>query len=174
VSSLCPRSTPANFNAMAIRDRFRRARKSISSSSTTNTSHIDPTPDVPEPELSKSPSRLAKTFSWRSNKSKKPEDSRPEPPAERPPTETNLRHQELLSAFTMTFGRRRPSQGGRMSFGGVSGISPGNSRQGSLDAGASRGSTDRSPYGNPRMSALAHEVPTVDTVAEDSEGTRTP
>jgi len=47
-------------------------------------------------------------------------------------TEANLKHQELLGAFAMTFGRRRPSQGGRTSF---SNISPMGSRQASVDNG---------------------------------------
>lgn len=103
----------------------------------------------------RSTGRLAKTWSWRSavagttsagdtGSSGAPVAATPKPPkkqskqrvhpSERPLTETNLRHQEMLSTFTMSFGRRarRPSQGGRSSF---SGISPGNSRRGSMDSG---------------------------------------
>ncbi|KAI3397681.1 hypothetical protein diail_10450 [Diaporthe ilicicola] len=42
-------------------------------------------------------------------------------PSERPLTEQNLRHQEMLGTFTMKFGRsRRYSRGGRSSFSGIS------------------------------------------------------
>ncbi|KAG8166163.1 hypothetical protein KVR01_004715 [Diaporthe batatas] len=42
-------------------------------------------------------------------------------PSERPLTEQNLRHQEMLGTFTMKFGRsRRFSRGGRSSFSGIS------------------------------------------------------
>ncbi|KKY35503.1 hypothetical protein UCDDA912_g04553 [Diaporthe ampelina] len=42
-------------------------------------------------------------------------------PSERPLTEQNLRHQEMLGTFTMKFGRsRRFSRGARSSFSGIS------------------------------------------------------
>jgi hypothetical protein len=122
--------------------------------------------------LAKAPtSRLAKTLTWGSKradkaeqpkKPKKPTPGKPLHPSERPLTEGNLRHQELLSAFSMNFGRRRASQGGgRTSF--ASNISPMGSRQASLDGGprASYGGHGYSHLGpaggDRRFSSLARE-----------------
>ena len=108
---------------------------------------------------SKQSSLLSKTFPWRSSgdafrsfrppggKSKKSRDgdsakttkasssSRPTQrrmhPSERPLTEINLRHQEMLSAFTFKFGRT----GGPMP--NLGGISPCSSRRASVDEGYS-------------------------------------
>ncbi|KAH8890802.1 hypothetical protein GQ53DRAFT_824058 [Thozetella sp. PMI_491] len=132
------------------------SRKSVSSSSSAGenisvpTTPVTPAPpalasssqssDTPaspssSPRSTKSAGRLAKTLSWRPKPAK--EQQRPESiyvhPTERPLTEANLRHQELFSAFTFKFGRRKTSAGGRTNH---SNISPGNSRPGSFDAGA--------------------------------------
>jgi hypothetical protein len=125
--------------------------------------------------LAKAPTlRLAKTLTWRSNKSAaekkpKPPKKTPQPPkkilhpSERPLTETNLKHQELLNAFAMNFGRRRASQGGgRTSF--VSNVSPMGSRQASMDGGPRRASHSQHGHshlgpmgGDRRFSSLARE-----------------
>lgn len=164
---------------MAIKDLF--SRKSVSSSSsggqteatTTTTNTSDDAGQEPVSPTAQRPSnRLAKTWSWRSNRAFK-EEKKPKPkpkpqkqrlhPSERPLTEMNLRHQEILSSFTFNFGRRKGSNGGRRSF--ASGISPGNSRQGSLDQSA--GSPGMGPVrGDRRVSSFAHDVPREDPRAE--------
>lgn len=48
-------------------------------------------------------------------------------PWDKPFTETNLRHQEMFSTFTMTFGRQRRGSSGAWSY--ESGVSPLTSRQ---------------------------------------------
>lgn len=176
---------------MALKDRWSRMlRRSVSSSSSggndpSSTAATDTNPPSTgtsgsggpsSPELAKAPSRLAKTLTWRSAKSdattpkkkKKKEKpakaappTQPTHPAERPLTETNLRHQELLSAFAMNFGRRRASQGGRTSY---SNISPGGSRQGSVDASAMHLAHG---HGHGHGSSLVREVPM--TVGEGVE-----
>jgi len=149
---------------MALKDRWSRMmRKSVSSTSSSGGDGVNSTSNDEGDSLSKPPSRLAKTLTWRSanktaasptnqtsptNKKKKAKE-KPHP-GERPLTEANMRHQELLSAFTMNFGRTRTSVGGRTS---VSGISPGNSRQASVDAGYARRNPDRKP------SAFANDAP---------------
>lgn len=108
----------------------------------------------PTPSSSKSSSWR---FGWGGNSNATSEDAIPElsqmkkkkkkpkrgsaavHPSERELTEQNLRHQELLSAFTMSFGRsgaRKQSAGGRTS---GSGVSPGCSRSASLDSGYAQG-----------------------------------
>lgn len=67
-------------------------------------------------------------------------------PSERPLTEQNLRHQEMLGTFTMKFGRsRRFSRGARSSFSGISprcsvdsaaGVGPGWNDNDGTDGGA--------------------------------------
>jgi len=142
---------------MPIKDHWNRMlRKSVSSSSSGGDG-TDYANSASEGEaLSKPASRLAKTLTWRSSGSKTPKKQKQQPtiqkapqPWERPLSETNLRHQELLNAFTMNFGRRKTSAGGRTS---VSGVSPGNSRQASVDAGYVPRRPDR------RISSLAGEV----------------
>lgn len=118
--------------------------------------------------LSKPSSRLAKTLTWRPANKATPSTIAPAPipptpvkkkkkvaprgkephPAQKPLTEGNMRHQELLSAFTMNFGRTRTSVAT-----GFSGVSPSNSRQASMDAGPAQ----RQP--NRRVSSLAHGIP---------------
>ena len=112
---------------MAIRDRFRRAlHKSTSSSNVSQASdsnrnsasnnHITTTTTAVSDSsegssLRKSPS--AKLFPWRSSESesrkkeeekRKAKKSKPVHPRDKPLTATNLRHQEMLSGFNMTFG----------------------------------------------------------------------
>ncbi|KAL1870528.1 hypothetical protein VTK73DRAFT_2602 [Phialemonium thermophilum] len=73
-------------------------------------------------------SRNKQTSDQRQQQQKEPKDGRQQQqqrrrhPSERPLTEMNLRHQEMLSHFKMEFGRgrRRPSLGGRSSFSGIS------------------------------------------------------
>ncbi|EQB46679.1 hypothetical protein GCG54_00006180 [Colletotrichum gloeosporioides] len=135
---------------MAIRDHFRR-RKSISEPSQGN--------GCSSPE-SKSPGalRLAKTLRWFS-KDEKPEKKavkeKPDP-RERPFSETNLRHQEILNGFTLTFGKRQPSRDTRSSYYSI-GVSPGTSRHNSVD---------ESPR---RMNSVAREGPFVRPVPEEDE-----
>jgi len=145
---------------MPIKDRWNRIlRKSVSSSSSSGAGADDRTISVSNDEgdaLSKPTSRLAKTLTWRSaggSKTPKKEKAPPKEkshPAERPLSETNMRHQELLNAFTMNFGRRKTSAGGRTSY---SGISPGNSRQASVDASYLQRHPER------RVSSLAGQAP---------------
>ncbi|KAK1721789.1 uncharacterized protein CLUP02_03405 [Colletotrichum lupini] len=128
---------------MAIRDHFRR-RKSISEPSQGERTSSDP----------KSPAlRLAKTFGWRSAKEEKPKkktaiNEKEADPRERPFNETNLRHQEILNGFSMTFGKgQRPmSRDARSSYYSIN-VSPGTSRHNSVDV-------DDSPL---RMNPLPRE-----------------
>ncbi|KAF6807705.1 hypothetical protein CPLU01_15763 [Colletotrichum plurivorum] len=134
---------------MAIRDHFRR-RKSISEPSQTGPSSAE----------SKSPAlRLAKTLGWRSTKEEKPKTKttkeKPDP-RERPFSETNLRHQEILNGFTLTFGKRQPSRDQRSSYYSI-GVSPGTSRHNSVDD---------SPR---RMNSVAHDGPYIRSVPEEDE-----
>ncbi|KAK1999827.1 hypothetical protein LX36DRAFT_604223 [Colletotrichum falcatum] len=114
---------------MAIRDHFRR-RKSICE------------PSQGKPHSSEAPKshalRLAKTFGWRSAKDgkskKKPTKEAKRDPRERPFNETNLRHQEILNGFTMTFGKnvRQISRDQRSSYYSIN-VSPCTSRHNSVD-----------------------------------------
>jgi hypothetical protein len=149
---------------MAIKERWNRmVRKSVSSSSSGGQTDRASSPSAggdDDGPLSKPTSRLAKALTWRSdNKTSKKKSAskqqlaQPVHPCEKELTDTNLRHQELLSAFTMNFGRRWAS-GGRPSY--CSGISPGNSRQASVDA-------SYAPHGHGHpgrgISSLANDVP---------------
>ncbi|TQN69877.1 hypothetical protein CSHISOI_05655 [Colletotrichum shisoi] len=128
---------------MAIRDHFRR-RKSICEPSQGESNCSEPP---------KSPAlRLAKTLGWRSTKEEKPKkkpikDDKPDP-RERPFSETNLRHQQILNGFTMTFGKNQHqiSRDQRSSYYSVN-VSPGTSRHNSVDV-------DDSPL---RMNPLPRE-----------------
>ncbi|KDN66460.1 hypothetical protein CSUB01_03045 [Colletotrichum sublineola] len=86
---------------MAIRDHFRR-RKSVCEPSQSDQHSSEPP---------KSPAlRLAKTFGWRSTKDEKTKKKPMKEKSnsrERPFNETNLRHQEILNGFTMTFGKNQ-------------------------------------------------------------------
>ncbi|KAK5990298.1 hypothetical protein PT974_08565 [Cladobotryum mycophilum] len=146
---------------MAIRDRFRRAlRKSDSSdsmsqsdsnSTTASTRHSSSSeassPIIP---LTKSSSfRLTRTFTFGSRDKDKDNKEKPKPkekarprksnnkvwmhPSQRPLTEQNLRHQEMLSHFTMTFGTSNASQLEDIDYDGVS---PCCTRPSSIDGGS--------------------------------------
>lgn len=165
---------------MAIRDHWNRMlRKSFSSSSSSaGDRSSSPVPEDGTESLSKPTSRLAKTLTWRSSgarpksptaptqkKKKKAAQSQFVHPSERELTEANLRHQELLSGFTMKFGRRRASAGGRTSF---SGISPGNSRQASVDASYAphHGAGHHSGFDERRISSLVNNIPQEDAESQ--------
>ncbi|KAM3523469.1 hypothetical protein NHJ13051_005072 [Beauveria bassiana] len=140
---------------MAIRDRVRRAlRKSEASDTTSSTESNSTTAHTSQssndgPQLQKTSSRLARALTFGSSDSKEKEKERAEKraskaaqtrrrthPRDRPLTSQNLRHQEMLAGFSMTFGASDPAQIETMSFVGVS---PCCTRRGSLDL--SRGSS---------------------------------
>ncbi len=116
------------------------SRKSVSSSSSGgDNSSIPSTPVSPlapaageSSRPTKTSDRLAKTLGLRPKAAAT--EQRPAGkivhPADRPLTETNLRHQELLSTFTFKFGRRRSSAGRRSTY---SNVSPRHSRPASFD-----------------------------------------
>lgn len=91
-------------------------------------------------------------------------------PSERPLTEQNLRHQEMLGTFTMKFGRsRRFSRGARSSFSGISprcsvDSSAGNAGRWGDDAGEDPGSPG---YHHGRVSSAA-VAPDEARIAEES------
>lgn len=131
---------------MAIRDRFRRAMRlsdsasdalsqtdSNGTTSTANTSQSSS--DAPS---KKSSSKLSRTFTFRS-RDKGSKDKKRIHPSEKPLTAQNLRHQEMLSHFTMTFGASDPDQIESASFMGVSPCcTRPSSRRGSLNIDSSR------------------------------------
>ena len=89
-------------------------------------------------------------------------------PSERPLTEQNLRHQEMLGTFTMKFGRsRRYSRGARSSF---SGISPRCSVDSSAGAGWSADEEDvlGGGVGHHRRVSSAAVAPDEARIAEES------
>lgn len=89
------------------------------------------------PTRKPSPKRSAKSAAKRAH------------PSERPLTEQNLRHQEILGTFTMKFGRSRALSRGARS--GFSGISPCNSRPASVDL---QDLDDEELYGQSRVRSL--------------------
>lgn len=119
---------------MTIKDRFRRALRKSDSSSSLSQSDSNTTANTSQSSLSaatsltqfssqqqspKAPAiRLTKTFTWGRDKERdiekanakeekrkaKRRGNRPVHPSEKPLTAQNLRHQEMLSHFTMTFG----------------------------------------------------------------------
>ncbi|PTB46938.1 uncharacterized protein TrAFT101_003626 [Trichoderma asperellum] len=145
---------------MAIRERFRRAlRRSddsdtisqTDSNGTTSSTRQSSSSESSAPQLSlkKTSSTLSKTFSFGRRNTKKNEEkiARKEErdrkrnkgrtykhPSEKPLTEQNLKHQEMLSHFTMTFGASDPSQIIDPDF---DGISPCCTRTCSIDLGSS-------------------------------------
>ncbi|KAL7901457.1 hypothetical protein HDV63DRAFT_200340 [Trichoderma sp. SZMC 28014] len=147
---------------MAIRERFRRAlRRSDDSDTISQTESTGTTSSstrqssssessAPQLSLKKTSSTLSKAFSFgRGDSSKKNEEKiarkqerarkRNEGrtykhPSEKPLTEQNLKHQEMLSHFTMTFGASDPSQIIDSDF---DGISPCCTRACSIDLGSS-------------------------------------
>ncbi|ATY58285.1 hypothetical protein A9K55_003221 [Cordyceps militaris] len=151
---------------MAIRDRVRRALRKSEASDTISQSESNTTTTTATtsqsssshdgPQLEKTSSRLARVLTFGSSAdSKDKEKERAEKrerkaaaaqgsrrrthPRDRPLTTQNIRHQEMLSHFSMTFGASDPTQIETMSFVGVS---PCCTRRGSLDLDpVSRGST---------------------------------
>ncbi|OAA71864.1 hypothetical protein LEL_09099 [Akanthomyces lecanii RCEF 1005] len=149
---------------MAIRDRVRRAlRKSeasdtISQTESNTTAHTSQSSGSDGPQLEKTTSRLARVLTFGgSPDSKEKEKERAEKrdrkaaatasqssrrrthPRDRPLTTQNIRHQEMLAGFSMTFGASDPDQIETLSFVGVS---PCCTRRGSLELDpVSRGST---------------------------------
>lgn len=114
---------------MSIRDRVRRALRNKSDSASASdasdsASQSDSSPATPissntsqSSDISQSlSSKLSRTFTWGSRdkdaSSSKDKNRRKRPlhPSERPLTAQNLRHQQMLSQFTMTFGTSNPSQ----------------------------------------------------------------
>ncbi|KAG6010224.1 hypothetical protein E4U54_008418 [Claviceps lovelessii] len=152
---------------MTIRERFRRAlRRSDSSDTISQTESSSTTTTATSASSSSQKSatssgKLARTFPWgrrskdeldktaqdakenhggggNSKKSKKMH------PSQRPLTLQNLKHQEMLSHFTMTFGASDPDQIESLSF---IGVSPCCTRSPSLDMG--RADTSRSSLTDP-------------------------
>jgi hypothetical protein len=79
-----------------------------------------------------------RTFTWRSSKTadekeqqKKSKKHTYSDPREKPFTEMNLRYQEILGSYELTFGTSRPEQ----LWNPDGELSPGTSRQNSLDLG---------------------------------------
>lgn len=110
---------------MAIRDRVRRAlRKSeasdalsqTESNGTTSTANTSQSSQGGSPK--KSSSKLSRTWTFGSRDKSK--DKKRMHPSEKPLTAQNLRHQEMLSGFTMTFGASDPDQIESASFIGIS------------------------------------------------------
>ncbi|XXH04806.1 hypothetical protein Hte_011228 [Hypoxylon texense] len=131
------------------------SRKQSTTSSNGNRSNGTTTPtDNESQDLSKSQSRLIRTFTggFKSSKSKKPVERDEYSHLNRPFTQQNLEHQKILNAFEWNFGRRKLSHGGRSS---ISGISPSASRNTSVDHGHMEA--------HPRFSSsLAHHPPRED------------
>lgn len=148
---------------MAIRDRVRRAlRKSeasdtISQTGSDTTAHTSQSSGSDGPALEKTTSRLARVLTFGTSpdgkeKAKERAEKRDRKaaaqssssrrrthPRDRPLTTQNIRHQEMLAGFSMTFGASDPDQIETLSFVGVS---PCCTRRGSLDLDpVSRGST---------------------------------
>ncbi|OAA43154.1 hypothetical protein NOR_04521 [Metarhizium rileyi] len=116
---------------MAIRDRFRRAlRKSDSSDTTISQTKSNTTTATTSSTSSlhkSTSSRFLKSFTFgRRSKDESQEESTRDRknkklhPSQRPLTLQNLKHQEMLSHFSMTFGASDPSQIESASFIGVS------------------------------------------------------
>ncbi|EFY87766.1 hypothetical protein MAC_06133 [Metarhizium acridum CQMa 102] len=115
---------------MAIRDRFRRALRKSESSDTISQTHSNTTTATTSETSSvhkSTSSRFARTFAFgRRSKDDSHEESKRNKkdkkihPSQRPLTLQNLKHQEMLSHFSMTFGATDPSQIESASFIGVS------------------------------------------------------
>jgi len=118
---------------MAIRDRFRRALRKSDSSDTAISQTDSNTTTATTSETSSlhksttSSSRHTKTFTWgrrekddSDKESKRNKKNKKIHPSQRPLTLQNLKHQEMLSHFNMTFGASDPSQIESASFIGVS------------------------------------------------------
>lgn len=153
---------------MAIRDRIRHALRkseasdaitqtssntSNSSNTTTSTANTSQSSDTGA-SLQKSSSRLfgfgsrdKEPKATKANKTK--EKKRRLHPSEKPLTAQNLRHQELLSHFTMTFGASDPEQIESLSF---IGVSPCCTRRNSISLDIS--SEESTPAGSSAASTL--------------------
>ncbi|KAH7329256.1 hypothetical protein B0I35DRAFT_40424 [Stachybotrys elegans] len=120
---------------MSIRNQIRRAlHKSASSAdssattSTTASSNNSQSSDTPLSSIKSSSSILSRAFTWSGREKdaepKKEKKTRSKKrythPSEKPLTAQNLKHQEMFSHFTMTFGASDPSQIHRLSFDGIS------------------------------------------------------
>lgn len=117
---------------MAFRESIRRAlrRSELSDSSNSEgSSLVNSTTSTSKTSVSSksSGSRLTRTWTWGSNKEpakeRKPKNKtkkRIVHPSERPLTEQNLRHQEVFSQFTWTFGASQPDQIQDLDFVGIS------------------------------------------------------
>lgn len=154
---------------MAIRDRIRHALRkseasdaitqtssnsSNSSNTTTSTANTSQSSDTGA-SLQKSSSRLfgfgsrdKEPKATKTNKTTK-EKKRRLHPSEKPLTAQNLRHQELLSHFTMTFGASDPEQIESLSF---IGVSPCCTRRNSISLDIS--SEESTPVGSSAASTL--------------------
>lgn len=142
---------------MAIRDKFRRAvgsssHKSTTSLSSSSSTHATETASTADSESSSSSSpsssvadRKSRTrvFAWRPAKpahdkeqeqkqqKKKNKNKTYSDPREKPFSEMNLRYQEILGSFELTFGTSHPEQ----LWNPDGELSPGTSRQNSIDLG---------------------------------------
>jgi hypothetical protein len=141
---------------MAIRDKFRRAvgasQSTASSSSSSSNAATEPaTPTSASSSTSgptESPATERKirprTFTWRSAKTVEEKEQQQQQqkkggnkktaaadPREKPFTEMNLRYQEMLGSYELTFGTSHPEQ----LWNPDSELSPGTSRQNSIDLG---------------------------------------
>lgn len=140
---------------MAIRDKFRRAvgsRKSTASSSSSSSTHASETASNPDSDAASSNgspidrNSRSRTFTWRSKngdakeQSAQPQKSKPTKsksrwtmpdPREKPFTEMNLRYQQILGSYELTFGTSHPEQ----LWNPDGELSPGTSRQNSIDLG---------------------------------------
>lgn len=117
---------------MAIRDRFRRALRKSESSDTEISQTDSNTTTATTSETSSlhksTSSKLGRSWTWgrRSEKdesekeAKRNRKNKKTHPSQRPLTLQNLKHQEMLGHFNMTFGASDPSQIESASFIGVS------------------------------------------------------
>ncbi|KAL7935074.1 hypothetical protein V8C35DRAFT_26259 [Trichoderma chlorosporum] len=137
---------------MAIRERFRRALRRSDDSDTISQTESSTASDssdrqssssesAPQLSLKKTSSVLSRLFKDGKEKEvKKEEKDRKKTkgrtwkhPSEKPLTEQNLKHQEMLSHFKMTFGASDPAQVQELDF---DGISPCCTRNCSIDLGS--------------------------------------
>lgn len=120
---------------MAIREHFRRAMRSDASATdaqtagkltmaiTTSSNNSEKSTSSKASSLA---SKLSRSWTWGSNKERisaaKPKKSKKRitHPSEKPLTQQNIQHQEMLSQFTWTFGASRPEQVEDDDFFGVS------------------------------------------------------
>lgn len=163
---------------MAIRDRVRRALRPSEASDTISQTASNTTTNTSQssdgPQLEKTTSRLARAFNFGSSgdrerekeravkKERKAQDkqkSRRTHPRDRPLTTQNLRHQEMLGQFSMTFGASDPSQIETMSF---IGVSPCCTRPSSR-----RGSVEIEPLSHGSTTSFSNSSSTTESSQED-------